>query len=389
MKEAFLVGGVLMFATSLAGAQELRKYDVGWERDPGAEACPDRAAFVAAVRARVGEGRLEDGAARRLDVRLSRTAAGWRSELRVSEQGVLKGSQQLDSPAPDCSGLFAALVAVAAITIGEEAASEPGEPPTTAGATQSKPPAPQPTALPPPVVPPQRVPQRAPEQAARSRWSLGFDVAQDFAFWPTEADICNRNGNSVVRCFEGDTLFAGNAQPGTNNRVAGGWRSGNQRLLANLQYGLSERVAIELRLGRAFGSDDVSGPGVPSFFPWHVEAGLRFWVTDPDTAFRPYLGGGIGLAQFDSQAPIRVSDCGNDQTDPALLQSCLNREISTPNERQLVAYRKLGKGFMAPRIGAAWSFLEGHALTFGFSGVFTFPNKGFVLEPAMGYAAEL
>jgi hypothetical protein len=330
----------VMAGAPLTNAQELLTYDVAWERAAGAESCPDRAQFVAALEDRVIANRLQAGSPRKLDVRLSRTPREWHAELRVIERGAVKGSQALELRGAACSGLFTALVAIAAVKLGEA----PPEPARASAEPEAE------TAEASPAEPVEPAPR--PEYTAASPRN---DETEPTVYERPERPLNVRWPRGVLSLEFAQDLVA--SAPDVDNRSDSGPLVGNWRLLAGLEFGFSERVSFELQGGRAFGEHG------PDFKPWHVELNLRYYLLASESKrWRGYVAAGIGLTDFDSEYEVA---------------------------NQEPAYQRLGPGFVTASIGVVWTFEEGHAFTFAFSTNYTFPDEGLVLQPALGYGVEL
>jgi hypothetical protein len=378
------------FVAVPAWAQERGTHDLVWEREQGAEACPDRATFIGAIRTRVGYDPFQQGSRRRLEIRLFRAPPKWRAELRVLDDGSERGSQHLEAEGPDCSALFAAVVAVASVTLDEAArpAAEPGvqdsAPESKPEQTQPDPPPPVPNTAP-PVAPRERPEPPSSKQPPPKRWAIGFELVQDLHLMQDESDVCGSGESDALQCFEqspGSPPYEGTPQPSTNNRITAGLLYGTPRLLGDVQYLLTPRLAAELRLGWAFGGgpEDRKGRG---FWPVHLETGVRFWLADESARLRAYLGTSLGIAQFEASFPLSVSDCDAVGVD---LEPCLQRQqAGVP--RSLEVYQRLGRGFVTGRVGLSWRFAEDHAWSVGLAGAYAFPDTGIVFEPNLGYVA--
>jgi hypothetical protein len=391
VKSSFAWGAATAFAAVIGAPNAVRAegrqaLDLVWERNQGAEACPVKEDFAASVKSRVGGDPFQEGSARQLQVRLSRTPEKWRAEVRVLEAGSVKGSQQIETEGADCSGLFSAVVAVAAVMLDAQP-KQPVASESIALEESKKSPARQPPAAAPSPAPAlsaepsrsDRQPAEGIEETSDQHWSLGIEVAQDLHFMPEKEGVCSQD--SSYDCLEQDgTEFRGNAQPGTNNRVATGLRFGGPRVFLNAQTLLPARFGLELRVGWAFGARDLE-----DFRRWHVELGGRYWLASPSSRFRGYVGTGIGLAEFASRIPLTVSDCGPDPTVDEAVECLQRRRFGTV--KKLSAYQRLGGFFLPVRIGAAWDIAGPHALIFGLAGNVTFPSRGLVIEPSAGYSA--
>jgi len=66
---------------------------------------------------------------------------------------------------------------------------------------------------------------------------------------------------------------------------------------------VTPRLALDARLGFAFGNT-YSTTSNGSFFPAHIEVGGEFFLTGG--SFRPYLGVGVGYAQYSASVETRI-----------------------------------------------------------------------------------
>jgi hypothetical protein len=381
------VGAVIaaMCAANQALAQTPPTHDLVWEREQGAEACPVRADFVAAVHGKVGRDPFQAGTASQIQVRLSRTPEKWRAEVRLLEAGVVRGSQPIEAEGSDCSALFSAVVAVAAVMLDaapmQRAAADPVS-------LEEARPEPSRRARPKPAQSPQPPPDhdgaRPAEEANEAEWALGFEVVQDVHVMPDKKDVCSPG--SSIDCFEENgTYFRGYPLPDHNNRVAGGLLIGAPRLLVIALAPLFPRVSGEVRIGWGFGPD-FSGDA-EDYRPWHIEIGARYWLGAPSARFRGYVGTGFGIAEFAARFDVSAEDCGPYPVVDDATGECLQNG-GPATTKQLDGYQRLGRFYVPVRIGAALSSVGPDALTLGLAANFTFPNRGAVLQPSIGYAVS-
>lgn len=144
----FVLALTVLWGLLPVGASAQVKLD--WQRQAGAEACPDAANMRALVVARVGAGLLSegDGATRALEGEVAKAFPGHRVHIRLREQtGELVGERVLVDGAADCAALTEA-TALAIALLFESAPPTPKAPdgpaPTAAAVAQERPLVPQP-----------------------------------------------------------------------------------------------------------------------------------------------------------------------------------------------------------------------------------------------------
>jgi hypothetical protein len=94
------------------------------------------------------------------------------------------------------------------------------------------------------------------------------------------------------------------------DQVSGGFKIGNLRILASLDYALSQNALIGLRAGYVLFTDPTSGSPSPPFFPGHVEGRFTYLVgKNPLTkgGIAPMFFGGVGAGEFDAYLPVAVA----------------------------------------------------------------------------------
>jgi hypothetical protein len=135
-----------------AAAQDSGTYSLAWVRDDGAESCPPGRELAADVAQRLGRSPFDPAAPRAIEIRVERTATGFRSRVHVrGGDGSTLGRRMLASDEPSCAPLFSATALAVALLIDPDAAlREPARSPAVAEFTEPEPPPPPPPAPPPP-----------------------------------------------------------------------------------------------------------------------------------------------------------------------------------------------------------------------------------------------
>ena len=103
-------------------------------------------------------------------------------------------------------------------------------------------------------------------------------------------------------------MIAPSAGPPTSDQVSGGFRPGNFRILASLDYALSQNLLLGLRAGYVLFTDPGSSPG-PAFPPLHLEARLTYLIGHNALTKKgivPMLFLGAGAGEFDAFVPVTV-----------------------------------------------------------------------------------
>jgi hypothetical protein len=124
-----------------------------WTRAPGADACIDAPALMAAVDTRLGRSVFAEqkDAAIVIEAHVRPIEQGWHVAISVrGSDGTLTGQRELEEPASDCRALDDALVLVLALIVDPDAAMRDPAPPPSPPPPPPPPPAPVPTPAPPP-----------------------------------------------------------------------------------------------------------------------------------------------------------------------------------------------------------------------------------------------
>lgn len=171
------------------------------------------------------------------------------------------------------------------------------------------------------------------EIRSRNRYArvwLGISGSIDFEPMPSGNDVCaltpqagpvdtnfyctTPDGND----FPSRQSPAENATLGTGNagQAPGGFQAGNVRLMATLDYALSQHLLVGARIGLVldtYGGSAAKSEGKEFFAPVHFEArGTYIFGADPlqRAGFRPLILVNAGLADFDEDTTVLVQQKG-------------------------------------------------------------------------------
>ena len=205
------------------------------------------------------------------------------------------------------------------------------------------------------------------EVRSRNRFAhvwFGLSASMDFVPMPSGDDVClltpqaapansanfyctTPDGNDFptrASTAENKTLTAGNA-----GSASGGLVTGNVRVMATLDYAISQHVLAGVRVGYVF--DTYPGQAAKSeghsfFAPLHLEARATYlFGSDPlqKTGFRPLLLVAAGVAEFDADTTVMVQQTG------------------IAGSRPLQAWHFGGPFFVAAGAGVRYAFSPYHA----------------------------
>jgi hypothetical protein len=129
-----------------------------WVRAPGAESCPDGAAIARDVVRRLGRDPFGADAPRRIEGVVARDGARWIARVYFRDTAAASpGARELDSAAPDCGPISAAVALAIVLDIDPDAPTTPAPapvPPPVVPAAETRAGAPPALAAPPPPPPP-------------------------------------------------------------------------------------------------------------------------------------------------------------------------------------------------------------------------------------------
>lgn len=173
-------------------------YSLAWVRDEGAESCPTGRELASDVTQRLGRSPFDENAIHSIEIRVERTATGFRSRVYVrASDGRVLGRRLLSSDEPSCAPLFSATALAVALLIDPDAAlrENPSAPSAVAAFDVPEP------AAPPPVAPTRAPPPPSPPPVAEPRAALE----------PAEREVASTSALAV---------FAGGLVPGNSAGVA-------------------------------------------------------------------------------------------------------------------------------------------------------------------------
>lgn len=220
--------------------------------------------------------------------------------------------------------------------------------------------------------------------AARSNHWLSLSVQKDFFIHRETLGVCasqTTTGSRSYYCknsvgqtwgFHGEEGI--DPSPGSNS-VKTGIAPSTTRVMAGYDYAISDNLMAGARLGLAFGGavhDELANE--KPFMPYHVELRGQYFLGGAPLAsagFRPYLGAGAGLGQFDSFVQVEffgVSDPGPDGA-----------------KYTLNAWRRAGNMFVLLALGAEYAFTPRAALYVEFQGLQLFGQAANVLALRAGF----
>jgi hypothetical protein len=186
------------------------------------------------------------------------------------------------------------------------------------------------------------------------------------------------------------------AQPGTNDRIAGGFSGfggATMRILASFDRQLLvPNLTLGIRAGFAFNGSPTSNNGT-SFLPIHGEARAQyFFGKDPlaKKGLRPYVHAGGGVAQVDAKLPVTAVDCagapgdnGPRRATQAEFEQCMDRNAAGVKV-DLDAYKRLGQGFATIGGGAVFAITPRFGLQLNVNAMLLLGSTGFALQPSLG-----
>ena len=97
------------------------------------------------------------------------------------------------------------------------------------------------------------------------------------------------------------------------DQVSGGFKFGNLRILASIDYALSQNMLAGLRAGYVLFTDPTTGSPAAPFAPVHIEARFTYLVGKnalTKGGVAPMFFGGLGAGEFDAYLPVAVAVAG-------------------------------------------------------------------------------
>lgn len=198
---------------------------------------------------------------------------------------------------------------------------------------------------------------------------VSLAVQQDLLLLTGDERTC---GGDSYRCFDSDKAYTETPYPDGGNGVSGGFALASTRLLVGYDRLLFDQLLAGARVGFAFG-------GAPEgFLPLHLELRAQYYFAERPFAkngLRPYAGLGFGLAQVDAKVNVEVY-----ADEQAYLAG---------DARELEAWRKAGRWFLAPTVGAGYAFASSSSIFVELRTAILFGDGGFAPAVAVGYAHGL
>jgi hypothetical protein len=124
-----------------------------------------------------------------------------------------------------------------------------------------------------------------------------------------------KNGSSAA--LNNQIVLSAGDSAGKNagfDQVSGGFKLGNIRILASIDYALSQNMLLGLRAGYVLFTDPSTDSPGPPFAPVHLEARFTYLVGKnalTKGGVAPMFFGGLGAGEFDAYLPVAVAVSGN------------------------------------------------------------------------------
>lgn len=207
---------------------------------------------------------------------------------------------------------------------------------------------------------------------------VGVWGAFDYSFLPSSDDVCKLSGTKDGQLPINDKNYYcvqdGNDYPyrrlpgqsnprdnendrlllGTSDKVSGGGAFGNIRIMASLDYGLTNNWMVGARLGYVFNTypGQAAKDDGKTFAPIHLELrGTYYFGKDGYTAkLAPYAFAGGGISTFDAHVKVTVVEQNPD---------------STKTQKDVDAWNISGPGFLVFGGGARFALNHRMALSGG------------------------
>jgi hypothetical protein len=96
---------------------------------------------------------------------------------------------------------------------------------------------------------------------------------------------------------------------GAGDQVQGGFKLGNLRILASLDYALGGNVMLGARAGYVLFTDPATASPGAAFAPIHLEARLTYLLGKGAVSKKgmsPMFFAGLGAGEFDAYVPVKV-----------------------------------------------------------------------------------
>lgn len=187
--------------------------------------------------------------------------------------------------------------------------------------------------------------EAAPAGGAKQNW-LSLVFQQDFLFFSSEKNICF--GENQWECYQGGKVYDGDIYPDAGNQVAGGLGAATKRILLGYDRALGSSITLGARLGFAFGGSPAG------FLPIHAELRGAYWFTSnpfQGSGFHPYIALALGAASVDGRVTVEYFAS---KADYDAYQATKDKQYLGTVD----AWRKTGKIFVSPSLGARFGFTE-------------------------------
>lgn len=213
---------------------------------------------------------------------------------------------------------------------------------------------------------------------------FGIDLAQ------ISGDaVCNPAAGSDFTCYAGEEVYAVPAvsmthdpmsptyDPTQSGRIGSSLAPSTIRVLASYERFFTDKIAVEGRLGAAFGGAPDSG------FADLLHIGVRgkYWFSGMGPGLRLFGLLGAGMGQVDAKKELAVREFAADNSE-AYRQYCGGQPYCRVSP--ITAYKKLGTTFVTAGIGAFLN-LGDHGPVVELNGRVMLPASGFVVQPTLGW----
>jgi hypothetical protein len=166
-------------------------------------------------------------------------------------------------------------------------------------------------------------------------------------------------------------------QPAQSGQIGSSLAPSTIRVMASYERFLTDQIAVEGRLGAAFGGAPDSG------FADLLHIGVRgkYWFSGMGPGLRLFglLGGGLGQVDAKKELAVREFAADNSLTYQAYCGGAPDCLISP-----ITAYKKLGTTFITAGLGAFLN-LGDHGPVLELDGKVMLPASGFVVQPTLGW----
>lgn len=208
---------------------------------------------------------------------------------------------------------------------------------------------------------------------ANSRSWLSLTLQQDWQLHGERRPVC---GSDQYTCFEGSREYTGQPWDRYGNQVSSGIALATTRLLLGFDYLLSDHFGLGARLGYAFRGGPKLKEG--AFLPIHGELRVAYYVGSAPFntgTVHPFLALAGGIADVRSRIDV-------DYYDDA-------QAYNEARKERVDAWRKTGRIFLGPSLGAHVSLSRSFALTLELRWMALFGSSGSAPAASLGFALGL